>query len=162
MESSEWKKIQQRTFTRYVNHHLKRVGSSIDSLETDLADGLKLILLISVLSGKKTARYNTKPTFRTQKLENVSIALKFLATEGLTIVNIDSSDITDRRLKQIMSLIWALILHYSSVCIKETEIKQRIPILNSDVEKVPKIKTIQPTQRPKQKLIGWLERNPPG
>ena len=51
--------------------------------------------------------------YRSQKLENVSIALEFLEREGITLVNIDSTDIVDCKLKLILGLIWTLILHYA-------------------------------------------------
>ena len=61
MSDAEWKKIQQNTFTRWCNEHLKCVDKYIDNLETDLVDGLKLIALLQVLSHKKITRYNEKP-----------------------------------------------------------------------------------------------------
>ncbi|XP_065372293.1 filamin-A isoform X2 [Calliphora vicina] len=112
-EDAQWKKIQQNTFTRWANEHLKTIDRSINSLESDLSDGLRLIALIEVLSQKRMPKYNKRPTFRSQKLENVSVALKFLEDEGIKIVNIDSSDIVDCKLKLILGLIWTLILHYS-------------------------------------------------
>lgn len=77
------------------------------------SNGLKLIALLEVLSGKRLPRHNKKPNFRSQKLENVSIALQFLEQEGVTLVNIDSTDIVDCKLKLILGLIWTLILHYA-------------------------------------------------
>lgn len=88
-EDAQWKKIQQNTFTRWANEHLKTVSKHIGNLETDLSDGLRLITLIEVLSGKRLPKHNKKPSFRSQKLENVSVALKFLQDdEGIRIVNI--------------------------------------------------------------------------
>lgn len=85
---AEWKKIQQNTFTRWCNEHLKCVNMYIHNLETDLCDGLKLIALLQVLSGKKLPRHNKKPNFQSQKMENVSIALKFIQQENIRLVNI--------------------------------------------------------------------------
>uniref|UniRef100_A0A1A9X404 Calponin-homology (CH) domain-containing protein n=1 Tax=Glossina brevipalpis TaxID=37001 RepID=A0A1A9X404_9MUSC len=87
-EDAQWKKIQQNTFTRWANEHLKTIDRSINNLESDLSDGLRLIALIEVLSQKRMPKYNKRPTFRSQKLENVSVALKFLEDEGIKIVNI--------------------------------------------------------------------------
>lgn len=88
-EDAEWKKIQQNTFTRWANEHLKTVEKHIGNLETDLSDGLRLITLIEVLSGRKLPKHNKRPSFRSQKLENVSVALRFLQEdEGIRIVNI--------------------------------------------------------------------------
>lgn len=87
-EDAQWKKIQQNTFTRWANEHLKTIDRSINNLETDLSDGLRLIALVEVLSQKRMPKYTKRPTFRSQKLENVSVALKFLQDEGIKIVNI--------------------------------------------------------------------------
>lgn len=87
-EDAQWKRIQQNTFTRWANEHLKIINSNINNLETDLSDGLRLIALIEILSQKRMPKYNKRPTFRSQKLENVSVALKFLEVEGIRIVNI--------------------------------------------------------------------------
>lgn len=88
-EDAQWKKIQQNTFTRWANEHLKTVEKHIGNLETDLYDGLRLITLIEVLSGKRLPKHNKRPHFRSQQLENVSVALKFLQEdEGIRIVNI--------------------------------------------------------------------------
>uniref|UniRef100_A0A1I7TPR0 Calponin-homology (CH) domain-containing protein n=1 Tax=Caenorhabditis tropicalis TaxID=1561998 RepID=A0A1I7TPR0_9PELO len=79
-EDAEWKLIQQNTFTRWVNNHLQKAGNSIGSLETDFSDGLKLIALAQVLSHKTVGKFNKKVAFRSQKLENVSLALNFSKT----------------------------------------------------------------------------------
>lgn len=88
-EDAQWKLIQKNTFTRWANEHLKLVNKNIADLEFDLADGLRLIGLVEVLSGKKFPKFNRRPNFRTQKLENVTMCLKFLEDdEGIKIVNI--------------------------------------------------------------------------
>ena len=85
---AEWKKIKQNTFTRWCNEHLKHVNMCIYNLEKDLNDGLKLIALLQVLSHKKIKRYNKRPSFRPQKLENIAIALRFIENEQIKLVNI--------------------------------------------------------------------------
>lgn len=88
-DDAPWKRIQQNTFTRWANEHLKLVNRHIDDLQAELSDGLNLIALIEVLSQKKLPRYNKRPNFRSQKLENVSVALDFLEnTERIRLVNI--------------------------------------------------------------------------
>lgn len=67
---------------------MKIVNKRIENLETDLSDGLLLIELIQILSHKKLTRYNKKPTMRMQQLENVSVALEFLKSENVQLVNI--------------------------------------------------------------------------
>lgn len=91
-EDAPWKKIQQNTFTRWCNEHLKCVNKRIGNLQTDLGDGLRLIGLLEVLSQKKMFRkYNQRPTFRQMQLENVSVALEFLDKENIKLVSIGES-----------------------------------------------------------------------
>jgi filamin len=144
-EDAEWKRIQQNTFTRWANEHLKIIDKSLMSLETDLSDGLALIALIEVLSQKKMSKHNVRPIFRSQKLENVSVAMKFLEREGIKIINIDSTDIVDCKLKLILGLIWLLILHYSI----------SMPMWESDSD-APNNK-----QTPKQRLMNWVKNRIP-
>ncbi|VDN01002.1 unnamed protein product [Thelazia callipaeda] len=114
LSDTSWKWIQQNTFTRWVNQKLEPANITITDLETDFEEGLTLIRLVEVLSGRSLGRYSKKVTFRHQKLENISLALRFLEEEEhIKIVNIDSSAIVDRNLKLILGLIWKLILHYS-------------------------------------------------
>ena len=137
-------------FSRWANEHLKQCGKQIEDLRTDLSDGLKLIALVEVLSGKKMPRHNRKPNFRSQKLENVSIALQFLEMEGVTLVNIDSTDIVDCKLKLILGLIWTLILHYAiSMPMWDG------PPLGGGAA------AGQPEKTPKQRLLNWVQDRVP-
>ncbi|XP_043250799.1 filamin-A isoform X4 [Colletes gigas] len=145
LEDAKWKLIQQNTFTRWANEKLKGINKHIGDLECDLSDGLRLINLIEVLAQKKLPKHNQRPTFRSQKLENVSVALKFLDDEGIRIVNIDSSDIVDSKLKLILGLIWTLILHYSIT----------MPMWEEESEEPGKHVT------PKQRLMGWIQSKLP-
>lgn len=141
-----WIKIQQNTFTRWVNQQLKGADMQIQDLETDFEEGLKLIRLVEILSGKSLGKYSKKVTFRSQKLENISLALNFLEREEkIKLVNIDSSAIADRNLKLIMGLIWTLILHYSIA----QQIWDELP------EEAPQELT------PKQKLMVWIKAKLP-
>ncbi|CAD1476979.1 unnamed protein product, partial [Heterotrigona itama] len=143
LEDAQWKRTQQNTFTRWANEKLKTVNRQIDDLECDLSDGLLLISLIEVLAQKKLPKHSQKPVFRSQKLENVSVALKFLDDEGIRIVNIDSTDIVDSKLKLILGLIWTLILHYSI----------SMPLWNGEEG--------SQTEGPKQRLIRWIKSKIP-
>uniref|UniRef100_A0A8D0GT13 Filamin C n=1 Tax=Sphenodon punctatus TaxID=8508 RepID=A0A8D0GT13_SPHPU len=145
-EDAPWKKIQQNTFTRWCNEHLKCLHKRIGDLQRDLADGLKLIGLLEVLSQKKMYRkYHARPNFRQMKLENVSVALEFLDREHIKLVSIDSKAIVDGNLKLILGLIWTLILHYSI----------SMPMWEDEDEEDAK------KQTPKQRLLGWIQNKVP-
>ncbi|XP_053377764.1 filamin-A-like isoform X5 [Mercenaria mercenaria] len=146
-DDAQWKIIQKNTFTRWANEHLKTVNKNIANLDSDLSDGLRLVALVEVLSGKKFKFVNRRPNFRTQKLENVTMALEFLERdEGIRIVNIDSGDIVDSKLKLILGLIWTLILHYSI----------SMPMWEGEE---PQPQEGGPT--PKQRLLNWIQGKVP-
>ncbi|KAF4093938.1 hypothetical protein AMELA_G00007140 [Ameiurus melas] len=145
-EDAPWKKIQQNTFTRWCNEHLKCVNKRIADLQMDLNDGLRLIALLEVLSQKKMYRkYHARPTFRQMKLENVSVALEFLDRENIRLVSIDSKAIVDGNLKLILGLVWTLILHYSI----------SMPVWEEDEDEETKKAT------PKQRLLTWVQNKVP-
>ncbi|UMM31108.1 hypothetical protein L5515_012720 [Caenorhabditis briggsae] len=147
-EDAEWKVIQQNTFSRWVNNHLQKAGESIGSLETEFSDGLKLIALAQVLSQKQVGKFNKKVAFRSQKLENVSLALNFFQNEeNIKIINIDSTHIVDHNKKLILGLVWTLILHYS---ISMGWIQEKRED-GQDKEETPK-----------QKLLNWIRNRLPG
>ncbi|VDP50634.1 unnamed protein product [Schistosoma mattheei] len=149
-EDAQWKIFQKNTFTRWANEHLKKTDLLIEDLETDLSDGLRLVALVEVLSGHKFRHVNKRPTFRTQKLENVTTVLRYLEeTEGLRLISIDSSHIVDCNLKLILGLIWTLILHYSI----------SVPLI-ADEENVLQDDRSQ-TQGPKQRLLSWVKQKLP-
>uniref|UniRef100_A0A8B9EBI7 Filamin C n=1 Tax=Anser cygnoides TaxID=8845 RepID=A0A8B9EBI7_ANSCY len=145
-EDAPWKKIQQNTFTRWCNEHLKCVHKRIGDLQRDLSDGLRLIALLEVLSQKKMGRkYHPRPNFRQMKLENVSVALEFLEREHIKLVSIDSKAIVDGNLKLILGLVWTLILHYSI----------SMPMWEDEDEEDAR------RQTPKQRLLGWIQNKVP-
>ncbi|KAL7677096.1 hypothetical protein ACOME3_003343 [Neoechinorhynchus agilis] len=148
-DDAPWKRIQQNTFTRWANEHLKLINRPVTDLQFDLSDGLALIALIEVLSQRKLPRHNRRPSFRSQKLENVSVALDFLENvERIKLVNIDASHIVDGRLKLILGLIWTLILHYSI----QLSTWEYIPVDDDIPGKDP---------TPKQKLMNWVKNMVP-
>ncbi|PAA77557.1 hypothetical protein BOX15_Mlig032423g3 [Macrostomum lignano] len=147
-DDAQWKIIQKNTFTRWANEHLKQAGKQLADLQYDLSDGLRLIALVEVLAGHKFRHVNKRPNFRTQKLENVTMTLKFLEEEeGIRLVNIDSSDIVDCKLKLILGLIWTLILHYS-ISMPMWEGEEELP----QDGKGPS---------PRQRLLGWINSKMP-
>jgi filamin len=114
---SNWKIIQQRTFTNWFNDrlrgNLKESKVKVNDLETDLADGILLILLLENLAKpRKVGHYNRNSRNKLMSIENLGIALKFIKSENIKLVNIGPEDIHGCNLKLILGLIWTLICHY--------------------------------------------------
>lgn len=61
----ERESVQKKTFQKWVNSHLVRVGNRIGDLYTDLRDGKMLLKLLEVLSGERlVSEYLTPFTHR--------------------------------------------------------------------------------------------------
>jgi len=112
-ENVGWIRIQEKTFKRWMNEHLKHRKLEVEDITEDLNDGLALINLLEVLSHKSIGRhYTKKPRINAQKMENIVATFNFMKGEGIKIVNIDSTDIVQGNMKLILGLIWTLIFNY--------------------------------------------------
>ncbi|KAJ3613539.1 hypothetical protein NHX12_019786, partial [Muraenolepis orangiensis] len=88
--ADEREAVQKKTFTKWVNSILARVGCRISDLYLDLRDGRMLIKL----------------------LENVDKALQFLKEQRVHLENMGSHDIVDGNHRLILGLIWTIILRF--------------------------------------------------
>ena len=88
-----WKKIQQKTFTNWVNDKLRgkqrKPANPVKDLATDFADGRRLVeLLENLAKPKKRIRCNPNPRMMAHCLENLNAALEFIKKEKILLVNI--------------------------------------------------------------------------
>lgn len=114
VDTFKWFEIQERVFTRWVNGHLAKRGMNIERLKSGFKDGLMLLNLMEILADpKKIGRWNKKPNTIFQKNENITIALNFLAQQGVYTVNIGTDDIVESNIRIILGLIWTLICNFS-------------------------------------------------
>ena len=93
VDENFWVRLQETTFTKWVNNslrgQLKTAKSQVSDLRTDLQDGIVLVELIeSIASPRKVGRYNRHPVVKAQKLENLGTVLRFLERERIKVVNI--------------------------------------------------------------------------
>ncbi|XP_046560615.1 filamin-A-like isoform X1 [Haliotis rubra] len=112
-DSDKWITIQKNTFQNWINLQLHGSGLTVENLQEDLCDGVKLCTLVSALQQKPSiGRVIKKPNNPHQFLENVTLALNAIAADNIRLVNIGSEDIVNGSLKLILGLIWHLILRY--------------------------------------------------
>ena len=111
--TEKWEMMQLKTFTKWVNMHLAKVGASIESIAEDFEDGINLIKLLEVIGEANLGRYNTKPRLRLQKIENVSTALNFIKQRGVNLVSIGPEDIVDKNRKLTLGMVWTIILRFA-------------------------------------------------
>jgi len=115
----QWERIQTKTFTNWVNSHLIKRGKKIESVLTDLDDGVMLLNLLETISGDSVGKFNSSPKMRIHKIENLNKALKFIAEHGVKLASIGSEEICDQNVKLTLGLIWTLILRFAIVGLSE-------------------------------------------
>uniref|UniRef100_A0A4X2LLB3 Spectrin beta chain n=1 Tax=Vombatus ursinus TaxID=29139 RepID=A0A4X2LLB3_VOMUR len=115
--ADEREAVQKKTFTKWVNSHLGRVGCRISDLYGDLRDGYVLTRLLEVLSGEQLPR-PTRGRMRIHSLENVDKALQFLKEQRVHLENVGSHDIVDGNHRLTLGLVWTIILRFQIQVIK--------------------------------------------
>ena len=104
--------MQKKTFTRWWNSYLKHRELKVEDLVKDQNTGLMLVNLMECISGEYMGKYNKKPRFPAQKLENVQLCLNYIKNKGLKLMGIGAEDIVGGNEKLILGLSWTLILRY--------------------------------------------------
>ncbi|XP_067273328.1 calmin [Pseudorasbora parva] len=106
--------VQERTFTKWINMHLKRCEPplQVNTLFTDIQDGKVLMALLEELSGcNMLDRFRPFP-HRIFRLNNISKVLNFLEDRNVSLINIDANDIADGNPSVVLRLIWNIIVYY--------------------------------------------------
>lgn len=122
--------IQKKTFTKWINNHLRKAGGKVTDLFLDLRDGQSLLTLLELLSNERLVSINNsdllsalglifvhsqpreKGKLRFHMLQNVETALNFLERKNVKLVNVHPNDIVDGNPKLTLGLIWTIILHF--------------------------------------------------
>uniref|UniRef100_A0AAY4C8Y5 Actinin alpha 2 n=1 Tax=Denticeps clupeoides TaxID=299321 RepID=A0AAY4C8Y5_9TELE len=98
-----WEKQQRKTFTAWCNSHLRKAGTQIDNIEEDFRNGLKLMLLLEVISGTVQILLNRTSTLHTTLTKVVTFN---------TIMT--------------LGMIWTIILRFAiqDISVEETSAKE--------------------------------------
>uniref|UniRef100_A0A8C1UUI7 Actinin, alpha 4 n=1 Tax=Cyprinus carpio TaxID=7962 RepID=A0A8C1UUI7_CYPCA len=120
-----WEKQQRKTFTAWCNSHLRKAGTQIENIEEDFRDGLKLMLLLEVISGERLPKPE-RGKMRVHKINNVNKALDFIASKGVKLVSIGAEEIVDGNAKMTLGMIWSIILRFAiqDISVEETSAKE--------------------------------------
>jgi dystrophin len=109
--------IQKKTFGKWLNSQLDSAPhpsagkeTAVTDLFYDLRDGLVLLSVLEVLTGKKIRR--ERGSLRVHQLANVNAVLSMLRENRVKLVNIGTVDIVDGNSKITLALVWAVILHW--------------------------------------------------
>uniref|UniRef100_A0AAV2J4J2 Calponin-homology (CH) domain-containing protein n=1 Tax=Knipowitschia caucasica TaxID=637954 RepID=A0AAV2J4J2_KNICA len=114
-----------QTFTAWCNSHLRKMGVQIENIEEDFRDGLKLMLLLEVISGERLPKPE-RGKMRVHFVSNVNKALDFIASKGVKLVSIGAEEIVDGNAKMTLGMIWTIILRFAiqDISVEETSAKE--------------------------------------
>lgn len=120
-----WEKQQRKTFTAWCNSHLRKSGTQIDEINEDFRNGLKLMLLLEVISGEQLPKPD-RGKMRFHKIANVNKALDFIQSKGVKLVSIGAEEIVDGNLKMTLGMIWTIILRFAiqDISVEEMSAKE--------------------------------------
>uniref|UniRef100_A0A1I8FFC4 Calponin-homology (CH) domain-containing protein n=1 Tax=Macrostomum lignano TaxID=282301 RepID=A0A1I8FFC4_9PLAT len=79
------------TFTAWINSFLRKADTSIEDITQDLCSGLKLMLLLEVISSEALPKPE-RGRMRFHKINNVNKALEFIERKGVQLVSIGAED----------------------------------------------------------------------
>ncbi|KAI6186229.1 hypothetical protein M3Y98_00110000 [Aphelenchoides besseyi] len=97
-------------------------------LNTNRIAGLKLMLLLEVISGESLPRPDRGKT-RFHKIANVTKALNFISRRGVKLVSLGAEEVVDGNLKMTLGLIWTIILRFAIESINVGELSARDGLL---------------------------------
>uniref|UniRef100_H3BAS1 Actinin alpha 2 n=1 Tax=Latimeria chalumnae TaxID=7897 RepID=H3BAS1_LATCH len=114
-----------QTFTAWCNSHLRKAGTEIENIEEDFRNGLKLMLLLEVISGERLPKPD-RGKMRFHKIANVNKALDYIASKGVKLVSIGAEEIVDGNVKMTLGMIWTIILRFAiqDISVEETSAKE--------------------------------------
>ncbi|KAG5262309.1 hypothetical protein AALO_G00273770 [Alosa alosa] len=120
-----WEKQQRKTFTAWCNSHLRKAGTQIENIEEDFRNGLKLMLLLEVISGERLPKPD-RGKMRFHKIANVNKALEYITSKGVKLVSIGAEEIVDGNVKMTLGMIWTIILRFAiqDITVEETSAKE--------------------------------------
>ncbi|XP_029425015.1 gamma-parvin isoform X1 [Nannospalax galili] len=99
----------------FVNQKLERLGLSVQSLDTQFADGVILLLLIGQLEGffLHLKEFHLTPSSPAEMLHNVTLALELLKDEGLLSYPVNPEDIVNKDAKSTLRVLYSLFLKHT-------------------------------------------------
>ena len=89
-ELEPWVRIQQATFTNWINDKLRAEADEVDNIRTDFKSGVKLCKLMAILKGKKLhGKVIEKKKLREYEARgNIALALEAMQRDDIKLVNI--------------------------------------------------------------------------
>lgn len=106
----DWKRIQGRTFVRWVNSWLSSINLNISEL-SDLVQKSYILCQLLELIGRQRIEYNKKSRGHFANMENCQIAVEYLHKVGIK-VDCTAASLLSGDPRPLFGLIWTIILRF--------------------------------------------------
>lgn len=106
---AQYVNTQSKAFKNWANYYLKERNLHIENLDKDLTDGVLLINLVEVLTGRSVGKYTHKPKLKVQKINNINLALGAIRSSRATNITASAEEIHDGNSKPLLGLMWTLV-----------------------------------------------------
>jgi actinin alpha len=126
-DEPKWVEIQKKTFTKWMNNHLRKKGyPAVANVKDDFEDGINLMRLVNALYDKPIPKHNPQPKMRPHKLDNLVKALDMVEQAEIKTNFLKTTHLLDKDLKMILGMIWAIILDYAikGISVEEATAKE--------------------------------------
>mmetsp|Transcript_10250 Transcript_10250/g.25750 ORF Transcript_10250/g.25750 Transcript_10250/m.25750 type:complete len:936 (-) Transcript_10250:199-3006(-) len=109
LREKRWVEVQKKGFTAWVNSYLSKKSMEVKELETDLRSGVKLVVFLECLAGRRIAGVDRKPGIKVQEIQNLSLSLKFIQQDlKVRLLGIGPEDLYQGNMKLILGMLWSL------------------------------------------------------
>ncbi|KAJ3442483.1 hypothetical protein M0812_12219 [Anaeramoeba flamelloides] len=142
--STDKKEMQSKTFQNWLNYqitqniHFNQICKKITNLQTDLQDGVMLLLALETITEEKI-NFNREPSLLLHRMKNLKKCFDSLRKKGIELGELSEEAIYDGNLHFILDLIWILIYQIKN---KKNNKNQLLNWIKSQIYKVSDV-TIQ-------------------
>jgi len=101
-------KTQRNSFERWARAVLSKNQISLDNIDTDFKDGIKLLQLLEIVSGESLGKFDKTVKHKVNMLSNVNMVMEFLKSRGIKHIPFPADQIVDGNLKSTLHLLWMI------------------------------------------------------
>lgn len=124
-----WEVIQQKTFTKWTNNHLRKRGyPALEDLQTGFDTGTSLMQLMDSLYAVGVPKHRIGATMRMHKVDNLNTAFAKVKEAGVNLFGIGPENLLDHDLKFILGMVWQVILDFQvkGISVEELSAKEAL------------------------------------
>lgn len=113
-DEKQWVQVQKKTFTKWLNNHLKKKGfPPMEDVTTEFDNGIRLMQVVNALYDITIPKHNPAPKMRPMQMDNLQLAFNMVEEAKIKTNFLKTTHLADHDEKMILGMIWAIILDYA-------------------------------------------------